>query len=89
VNPDLRSRLAELIRVASDGELATVDVLGGGSLPALGLNSLGLLRLVDAVEGEFGVALEPGVGPAVFDTVETLAAHLDRLLPPPHDGTGH
>ena len=82
MNPDLESRLAELIHTASDGELSTVDILGGGSLTALGLDSLGLLRLVDAVETEFGVSLDPG-DPAVSDTVEKLAAHLDGLLPPP------
>lgn len=72
----LRWRLAELIGAASDGELAAGDVLAGGSLRALGLDSLGHLRLFDAVEAEFGVTLDSGPDPLAFDTVDRLAEHL-------------
>jgi acyl carrier protein len=87
MSPDLRPRLAELIRVATDGALAPQDVLAGGALYALGLDSLGTLRLVDAIEDEFDVTLDLGAGATVFETVDTLAAHLHGLLPAPHERT--
>jgi acyl carrier protein len=73
----LRSRLAELVGAASDGELTVGDVLApGASLRDLGLDSLGYLRLVDAVEEEFGVALDPAADPLAFDSVDLLAARI-------------
>ncbi len=55
---ELRERIAELISEATGGEVSAADVLAGGSMIALGVDSLGLLRLVDAIELEYGVEIE-------------------------------
>lgn len=56
----LRHRLAELVATATDGEVEAAEVLAGrATLPELGVTSLGYLRLIDAVEREFGIDLEP------------------------------
>jgi acyl carrier protein len=74
----LRERLANMVAAASDGELAAGDALQpAASLTDLGLGSLGFLRLIDAVEAEYGieVALD---GTAPPDSVEALADQLER-----------
>jgi acyl carrier protein len=76
----LRRRLAELIHQATQGKVAAADVLvDGTSLGALGLDSLGLLRLVDAIETEYDVEIDFGAGrisPDSLDSfVDYLAAH--------------
>ncbi|GGS71607.1 hypothetical protein GCM10010156_33170 [Planobispora rosea] len=77
----LRRRLAELLSRASDGDLGVEEIMSAsGSLTALGVTSLTYLRLIDAVEEEFGVELD---GPAVLDTLDGLAAHIaDRQAAP-------
>ncbi|WBB80557.1 acyl carrier protein [Micromonospora sp. WMMD882] len=73
---ELRERVAELVSEATGGDVAVADLLAGGSLVALGLDSLGLLRLVDAVELEYGVEVDlqtPGRG---LDTLDDLVALL-------------
>jgi acyl carrier protein len=71
----VRQRLAELVAAATEGEVPAAQVLAGGrSLRALGVGSLAFLRLVDAVEAEFGVELDldtPGL-----DTLDGLAARV-------------
>ena len=71
----LRRRLAELIAAATEGEVGAADVLAGGrTLRALGVGSLAFLRLVDAVEAEFGVELDleaPGL-----ETLDGLAGRV-------------
>ncbi|MBG0829768.1 acyl carrier protein [Planomonospora sp. ID67723] len=77
----LRRRLAELVSRASDGDLGVEEIMAApGSLTALGVTSLTYLRLIDAVEEEFGVELD---GPAVLDTLDGLTAHIaDRQAAP-------
>ncbi|MBO4204594.1 acyl carrier protein [Micromonospora echinofusca] len=78
---ELRRRVAELVSEATGGEVPVADVLGGGSMIALGLDSLGLLRLVDAIELEYGVEVEfQGTGRRL-DTVDDLVAVLDAAQP--------
>ncbi|MGW4462651.1 phosphopantetheine-binding protein [Micromonospora sp. NPDC004704] len=76
----LRRRLAELIHEVTDGAVGTEDVLvSGASLVALGVDSLGLLRLIDAIETEYDVELDlSGTGRAL-NTLDDLAA---QLTPP-------
>ncbi|WFE30060.1 phosphopantetheine-binding protein [Solwaraspora sp. WMMD791] len=68
----LRRRVADLVSDATGGDVAAEQVLGGGSLVALGLDSLGLLRLVDAIESEFGVEVEFDGADRPVDTVDDL-----------------
>ncbi|WP_066937567.1 acyl carrier protein [Microtetraspora fusca] len=75
----LRERLAELVSRASGGELAAADVLASDrSLPALGVTSLVYLRLIDAIEVEFGCDVDLD-GP-FLDTLDGLADHLANRL---------
>ncbi|MGI5281981.1 phosphopantetheine-binding protein [Nonomuraea polychroma] len=71
----LKERVAALVAQASDGELTTAEVLAADcSLTALGLTSLGYIRLIDAIEDDFGVDIELG-------SLDTLDGLVDRLSP--------
>lgn len=75
----IRSMLADMIADASDGEVSAAQALAGDhSLAALGLTSLALIRLIDAIEDTFGVDL--GTDMPSFDRFDTLANHLTGLL---------
>ncbi len=73
----VRQRVAELVHRATDGRISAADALAdGASLSALGLDSLGMLRLIDAVELEYGVEIDlAGTGPRL-DTMDDLVAWL-------------
>ncbi|GIH11040.1 hypothetical protein Rhe02_91070 [Rhizocola hellebori] len=73
----VRQRIAELVHQATDGRVSPADALmAGASLSALGVDSLGLLRLIDAVELEYDVEIDlAGHGPRL-DTMDDLLAHL-------------
>ena len=72
----VRQRVAELISEATGGEVAVADLLAGGSLVALGVDSLGLLRLVDSLELEYGVEVEFNSAAGGLDTVDDVLAVL-------------
>lgn len=73
---DLRRQLAAMVAEASDGEVPAADALAGTApLPQLGMTSLALLRLVDAVEARYGVEIDLA-DPAALDSVAGLADHL-------------
>ncbi|MBO4270188.1 phosphopantetheine-binding protein [Microbispora triticiradicis] len=83
----LRERLAELVSKASGGDLAAADVLAADcSLPALGLNSLAYLRLIDMVETEFGCDVDLDGG--YLDTLDGLAGHIAAHTGEDRDGGG-
>ncbi|MGI5177879.1 hypothetical protein ACQEVZ_16260 [Dactylosporangium sp. CA-152071] len=68
VDAALRDRVATMVSTATDGEVTTEEILtGGGSLAALGVGSLAVLRLVDALDDELGVQLD----------LDTPGTHLD------------
>ncbi len=78
---ELERKLANMIAGLSDGEIDAEEVLAGGhSLSALGLSSLALIRLVDAIEDAFGVDVDLSGDLSSFEYVSTLAAHLADLL---------
>lgn len=71
-----RETIAALVETASDGAIAAADALAPGtSLGALGLTSLGYLRLADAVELEYGVELDLGAA-VVEDTLDGIVAQI-------------
>ncbi|RGC66675.1 Phosphopantetheine attachment site [Micromonospora sp. MW-13] len=82
---ELRARLAALVSEATGGDVPATDVLGGGSLVALGVDSLGLLRLVDAIELEYGVEVELTDPGHRLDTLDDLMAVVAAARP---DDTG-
>lgn len=72
----MRERLAALIAEASDGEVTAAQVLEADcSLTALGLTSLGYIRLIDAIEDTFGVDVDFD---GSHDTLDALVDHLSR-----------
>ncbi|WP_211589053.1 acyl carrier protein [Allorhizocola rhizosphaerae] len=75
----LRQRLAELISQATSGAIPVSEALAGSSLRALGLDSLSALRLIDAIDLEYGVEIDIGgaLGPDTLDDV--VANIVDRL----------
>ncbi|WP_433528589.1 phosphopantetheine-binding protein [Micromonospora sp. CA-263727] len=73
---ELRERIAELVGEATGGAVSAADVLAGGSMIALGVDSLGLLRLVDAIELEYDVEVELNGPGRPLDTLDDLVALL-------------
>lgn len=73
----MRERVAALVAEASDGRLTAAQVLAADcSLTALGLTSLGYIRLIDAIEGAFGFDIELDGN---LDTLDGLVEHLSGL----------
>ncbi|SEK31258.1 acyl carrier protein [Streptacidiphilus jiangxiensis] len=74
----VKQRIAELVEGCSDGALAVGDLLeGDATLSERGLTSLARMRLLDAVEAEFGVEITlDESGWALTDDLDALAAHL-------------
>ncbi len=76
-----RHVLADMVAQASDGEVSAEQALAGGhSLAALGLDSLALIRLIDAIEDTFDVCLDLGADLSSFDSVDALASHVTGLM---------
>lgn len=73
---ELRQRVAELISEATGGGVSVSDALAGGSMIASGVDSLGLLRLVDAIELEYGVEVEFHGPGRRLDSLDDLVAVL-------------
>jgi len=73
----LREDLARLVAEASEGQVSADEALAGdATLPALGVSSLVYLRLIDAVETEYGVSLDLDGDLSYLDTLDGLARHL-------------
>jgi acyl carrier protein len=75
----LRSRLAELVEAASDGEVTAADALAPrASLSDLGIGSLEFVRLIDILESEYGIEVDLGGEADLMDSVDALEAYLKR-----------
>ena len=74
----IKERLAELVAEASDGAVTAQEALAANvPLSALGVTSLAQLRLIDAIESEFGVEIgltEDGLG--LLDDLDALTGYL-------------
>lgn len=72
----IKQRLAELVAEVSDNAVTAPEALAADvPLTALGLTSIGQMRLVDAIEMEFGVEVElTDEGLALIDDLDRLAA---------------
>jgi len=74
---DLHHDVAALVAEASDGQISAADALAEHeSLGLLGLTSIGYVRLIQAVERRYGVAVEPDDDLAALDTVAAIAEYL-------------
>ncbi|MBE3015229.1 acyl carrier protein [Microbispora sp. NEAU-D428] len=76
-----KKRLAELVAESSDGAVTADEVLAATvPLSALGVTSITMLRLIDAIESEFGVEFDLSEdGMSLLDDLDRLAAHLASL----------
>ncbi|MEU7691809.1 acyl carrier protein [Microbispora hainanensis] len=74
----IKERLAELVAESSDGAVTADEVLAATvPLSALGVTSISMLRLIDAIESEFGVEFDlSDDGMGLLDDFDRLAAHL-------------
>jgi len=76
----LEQRLAAIVERVSDGDVPAREALEPqASLRALGLSSLGFLRLFDAMEQEFDVDLDGDADPGRLDRLDLIAARLRTL----------
>ncbi|GAA4579442.1 hypothetical protein GCM10023194_05110 [Planotetraspora phitsanulokensis] len=72
----LREWLATALEKASDGRLTAAEVLGADtSFVAMGVTSLTMVRLIDAIETELDVIVDMEQ-PAVLEDLASLAGHL-------------
>lgn len=73
----MRQRVAELVSTASQGAVRADDALTSDApLGHLGLDSLGLLRLVDALELEYDIEIDLTDVRVRLDTVDAIVASL-------------
>ncbi len=79
MSDQLRRRLADLIATASDGEVRAEDLLAAEASPlaALGVTSLTQIRLIDAIEENFGIYLELSDGVSMMRSLASLAEYLE------------
>lgn len=70
----LRRTLARLVVEAGDDAFTERDLTPDASLRALGYSSLSYMRLIDAIENELGVWLDPSLETDGLDTLAGLAA---------------
>jgi acyl carrier protein len=77
-HPALHRELADLVVEASDGQISAEEALAEQPEPLglLGLTSLGFVRLIQAVEGRYGVVVEMDDDLSALDTVPALADYL-------------
>ena len=74
----LREHVAGLIAAASDGALSAAEaLLPDASLTELGLNSLGVLRLIDVIDAEYGIDVAPN-GMTPPDSIDALVDRMEH-----------
>ena len=75
---NLRDHLIRLVVESSGGTVSRADLdAAGGSLTALGYGSLAYMRLIDAIENELGVYVDPDADPHALSTVDKLVEFVD------------
>ena len=75
---ELRQWLAELVAQVLDGQLSPDEAERAGSLAEAGIGSLEALRIIDAVEREFGVTLRLDADLANLDSIAGLAQLVEQ-----------
>lgn len=69
--------LADMIAEASDGLISAEQALAADcSFTALGVTSLAQVRLIDAIESEFGVDIDPDSDLFFYGTIADLAKYV-------------
>jgi len=78
----VKERLAAMVASASDGTVTAGEALAATvPLSALGVTSLAQMRLIDAVETEFGIEIDlSGDGFDLLDDLDALERHINEAL---------
>jgi acyl carrier protein len=78
---DLRARIIRIVLSSAEGDLAEGDLAAtGGYLPGVSYSSLSYLRMIDRIENEFGVYLDPEEENERFQTIDSLVELVSQQL---------
>lgn len=78
---NVRSHLIHLIVESSEGNVSESDLsAAGGSLSAFNYSSLSYIRLIDAIENELGVYIDPDADAESFTTLDGIVALVAQSL---------
>jgi acyl carrier protein len=83
---DVRSRIERIVLDSAEGGLSEDQLAdAGGSLPRLSYSSLSYIRMIDAVENELGVYLDPEERDERYRSVDGLVELVTEALRDPAD----
>lgn len=73
----LRAEIVDIVVIAT-GRVVTADMLreSGGDLQAAGVNSIGLINILEALERRFGLAVGAGQELGFLETVDAILARV-------------
>ncbi|MFI9429057.1 phosphopantetheine-binding protein [Streptomyces achromogenes] len=71
----LRTKIIDLVIAAGDGSVTAADLAAAGySLRDVGYTSLSYMRLIDSIENEVGVYLDPEAAIEHYETIDSVTA---------------
>ncbi|MFJ8693998.1 phosphopantetheine-binding protein [Streptomyces roseolilacinus] len=71
----LRTKILDLAIAAGDGSVTAAELAGAGySLRDVGYSSLSYMRLIDSIENEIGVYLDPEADIEHYETIDSVTA---------------
>ncbi|GHH72277.1 hypothetical protein ACFRKE_09520 [Kitasatospora indigofera] len=74
-NSSLHTKILDLAIAAGDGSFTSRELAEAGySLRAVSFSSLSYMRLIDSIENELGVYLDPEVDAEHYETIDSVAA---------------
>ena len=86
MTPPTRRELAQLMSDVTTGDIGVDEAMAEGvSLRDMGMNSLGLLRLLDVLELRYGVEIDTGDGGLQNSTLDALLDRITAATPLPGD----
>ncbi|MBU6533257.1 hypothetical protein ACFUIW_15175 [Streptomyces sp. NPDC057245] len=78
---DIRSRIVRIVLGSAEGDLTERDLAAAGwSLPQVSYSSLAYIRMIDTVENELGVYLDPEEESDRFETIDSLVELVSQHL---------
>ncbi len=74
-NSSLRTRILDLAIASGDGSFSAEELASANySLRDIGYTSLSYMRLIDSIENEVGVYLDPEAPIEYFETIDSITA---------------
>lgn len=78
---DIRSRIVRIVLSSAEGDLTERDLATANwSLPQVSYSSLAYIRMIDTVENELGVYLDPEEESDRFETIDSLVELVSQHL---------